>query len=335
MFDGEAAFETFLNQGWTPQWDAHPVEAALEMVIIEPRNHRYLRPVLENMSCLVPNASLTILHSELNAPMVESIVYSEGKNNVRALPVLPSNLTRDEYSKLLTTPELWNMFNAPQVLFFQTDSGMRYNNLLRFMQYDYVGAPWNWLIHNDPRISVGNGGFSLRSTYWMGHISREFKFNLNDDPAEDVFFARHLIDCDKAILPAKQDAGAFSVEFIPHADPMAFHQAYKLHPQEWVERWMTTDLAPTKDEATLFLEDAWIETERGHTYPTPELLPWLRIGVSTNGLHLDKGAKLTCIDYDPHPGLRKFLNITYSRNGDRHQARILLDRMRIRETVML
>lgn len=49
-----------------------------------------------------------------------------------------------------------------------------------FLEYDYVGAPW-W--YKDA-YNVGNGGFSLRSTKLMQHVSNSMlEFNVNEDSA--------------------------------------------------------------------------------------------------------------------------------------------------------
>lgn len=335
MSSGKEYFERFLQYGWKPNFDIHPAEAPLEMVLIEPRDHRYLKEVLENMSCLVPNAALTIFHSEENAKAIEAIVYADGVNDVKTFPVLPSNLTRDEYSVLMTSQHLWKNFTAPKVLLFQLDSGLRYNNLLRFMQYDYIGAPWNWLIAGDPRISVGNGGFSLRNTNMMYDICNQYSFNIQNDIAEDVFFAKYLIDYDKSVLPSKEIARMFSVEHVPFGDPMAFHQAYDFHPLDLVESWMTTDLPPPENDVYVDVLDAWIESVNGRIISHPDLVPWLRLGVSTNGLFIDKDTKITCIDEDIAPGLRKSLKISIQRNGTPELVTIPLNRMCVTQPLLI
>ncbi len=325
---GKTYFETFLKRGWKPNWNAHPVadDAPLEMVLIEPRNHRYLQPVLENMSCLVPNASLTIIHSQENAKIVHDIVYAGGENNVKTLSILPTNLTRETYSELLTSCELWTRFQAPKVLIFQLDSGLRFNNILRFMQYDYVGAPWNWLVANDPRICVGNGGFSLRSKQHMYDICSRFKYNATADTAEDVFFAKHLINDKNVCLPSKVDASKFSIEHISYHDPMAFHQAYDFHSLATVKLWMMHALAPTSFETCVQIEDAWIESKTGVIQREPDLLPWLRLGISTNGLLIDQGTKISSSARAEVSDEDKLLKLAFKKDGENHRISIPLDR---------
>lgn len=338
---GREHFEQFLNYGWKPNWHCHPEYAPLELVLIEPRPHRNLRCVLENMSCVLPHASMTIFHSEQNAKLVHDIVQAESENNVRLLDVLPDNLTQDEYNRLMTSRELWSHFSGEKVLIFQLDSGIRYNNVLRFMQYDYIGAPWNWMIANDPRITVGNGGFSMRSPNWMMDVATSFSYSQQIDTAEDIFFARYLMNCDEAVLPSKSTAARFSVEHVPFEDPMAFHKAYDFHESALVERWMTTNLAPHEMETIVVIQDAWIECENGRLVHSDgnssdhTLRDWLKMGISTDGLMFDEHTKLSCIKTDPCPGLRKHLGILYTKDGDSFRAKIPLHKMTIADVVQL
>jgi hypothetical protein len=74
-------------------------------------------------------------------------------------------------------------------LIVQWDSGItshaRWSE--RFLQYDYVGAPWGW--HGD-QYEVGNGGFSLRSLRLMRYMAeRKQDFPLGHP--EDDLLCRH------------------------------------------------------------------------------------------------------------------------------------------------
>lgn len=51
-----------------------------------------------------------------------------------------------------------------------------------FLEYDYVGAPWNWF----PVMNVGNGGFSLRSKRMLDFLAEhetEFPSKMPEDVA--------------------------------------------------------------------------------------------------------------------------------------------------------
>lgn len=69
-----------------------------------------------------------------------------------------------EYNSLLKKSDLYDKIGEYEfMLIIQTDAYVFSNDLNKYFQYDYVGAPWQ----RDPlrftKGSVGNGGFSLRS----------------------------------------------------------------------------------------------------------------------------------------------------------------------------
>lgn len=338
MVKNEHLFASFLARGWEANWDQHPAheDALLEMALIEPRNHPYLKSVLHNMSCVIPNASLTIIHSKHNMHTINEIVHPHGINNVRTLPILPDNLSIAQYNTLLTSQELWHMFDAPKVLLFQLDSGIRFNNILRFMQYDFIGAPWNWLVANKPKVCVGNGGFSLRCRKSMVRIAQTNSFDGSRDVAEDVFFGSHLADDDKACIPSKQEAAMFSVEHVPYNNPMAFHKAYEFHDAATVAHWMSSNLAPPQKKTNMMIRDAWLECDTGLIIPShSDLVSFLQLGISTDGLLIDAGTKLMHVNKEPCPDRCKHLKLLLVKDGLTQLAAIPLKRMVVVEAVRL
>ena len=338
-------YDAFMDRGWQPNYRTHPQasDAALEMVLIEPRDHKYLLKAISNMSCLIPHAALTILHSPDNAETLHRAIDNGGPHRVKLVPMFSGNITRDDYSKLMTSPELWaNTLSSDKVLIFQTDSGMRYNDILRYMQYDYVGAPWNWTVSSDPRIQQGNGGFSLRSRKWMQHIASEFPFTMRGvpaDDAEDVFFAKHIIDCYDAQLPPREEAANFSVEYFPHENPMGFHQAWCYHPEETVVKWMTEGLDPSRPTTQVELLDAWIETQNGRcldSSTSKKLLSWLRLGLGPNGFRMSEGTLIPFVTCpDPCPGMPKRLFMKVKHKSETFLYRTLLTKGRITDTILI
>jgi hypothetical protein len=306
----------FYSLQWQDNFDTHPCasDAPLECVIVEPRNHDNLDATLRNISCMLPYAALTVYHSKQNASNIRNIVYKNGEtNNVNLRCFTEDNITRFKYCDMLCDPTFWGELQSDKVLIFQTDSGIRKNTLLRYMEYDYIGAPWSWPIYGDPNITIGNGGFSLRSRRLMHDICQVFKRNLQchdkdlGEP-EDVFFARHLIHVNDAILPTFEIASSFAVEHNTHADPFAFHQAYAFHPKPIVERWFNeSSMDPYNASVTLCIKDAWIETDFGHVWSSPKLTQWLALGIGSAGFRLPKDSRIDCVSSDVHFGLRKWL----------------------------
>jgi len=304
-------YDTFLRRGWSPNWHLHPSPGAcpLEMVLVEPRNLPNLRQVLENMSCVLPFAALTIICSQANHDTLRSFIPLT--SHVQILNSLPENLTRDEYSALLTSASFWAQFASNKVLFFQCDSGIRYNNILQFMQYDYVGAPWPWPIYGDPRIVQGNGGFSLRTVSWMKHICATFPFSHATYESEDMYFAKHILDCDDAVVATKEVASSFSVEYIPHAHPMGFHQAWRFYDPPYVSHLLQSGLDPIHASHAIRVQDAWIQTPTQERMDVPDIVPWLQLGVGSAGFRMARGTR-TPWKSDPAPGAQKTLVIVFA-----------------------
>lgn len=344
---GDNLYQDFLTLPWIPHFDTHPPssDSELECVIIEPRIHENLYGVLSNMSHILPNASLTICHSETNRKYVEDLVYRNGPNNVRLISVSQDNLTRADYSALLCSTDFWNQIRAPKTLLFQTDSGIRKNNILDFMEYDYIGAPWDWpVVRGIDGITIGNGGFSLRSVHWMKYFSERFTRDdtYSDKTAgepEDVFFARHMFYADDIKLPSYDIASSFSVEHNYHDDPFGFHQAYKFHNPDIVKTWFTQniDLPDYKDghdHSYMNIFDAWIETIEGATFTSPNLKQWLSTGIGPCGLRMKKGTSLSCILHDPKPGVQKLLKMKIRTiHGDMYLATVPLRNNRILQDI--
>lgn len=75
-------------------------------------------------------------------------------------------------------------------LMVQWDSGIvcpaQWNK--KFLEYDYIGAPWGW--HGDAH-EVGNGGFSLRSRRLMRYLAKRPQEFPLEDPEDDVLCRRY------------------------------------------------------------------------------------------------------------------------------------------------
>lgn len=322
-------YTDFLQRGWTPNFDHHPHNSPLEMVIVEPRNHECLAGVLSNMSCLIPNARLTIFHSKENEDLVRSIVKPSGENHVRMVPAFAGNIDRDAYSKLLMSSDFWKTLVSPKTLLFQTDTAMRYNGILRFMEYDYIGAPWLGPVCENPHVRIGNGGFSLRSRALMEDIVRKHPCQSvfpNEVPPEDVYFGNHVHLYHDACIPSIHDAAWFSLEYIRHPNPMGSHKAWTFdaHPEEYIRSIMTSNLAPPHPTTQVKIIDAWIERENGSICSTYNLAQWLSLGISTEGLFVPQGTLLTCVEKDPFPGYKKYLKMHASLD---HESRLYTVRL--------
>ena len=197
----------------------------LQAVIVEPRKHEGLRPVLENMCEKLPNVPITVMHGTHNrefahraAENVECVVDIHQVNAI--------NMDAQTYSKLLTSEAFWDALgDREKTLVFQTDSGIcgEGAEIEKFINYDYCGAPWK---HQKKR--VGNGGFSLRDTAISKRLIKENKKRYTGDRhiSEDLLFVEWC-EKDHTCKKCPPDVGQeFSSETIK-SKAWAFHNNMK------------------------------------------------------------------------------------------------------------
>jgi len=205
-------------------------------VIVEPRQHNDLITILKdymyflNIPSTNPSWKLQIFHGSNNEKWLKDKLSRW--NHVTYTNLGVNNLTVPQYSKLLKSSDFWNQIDGEHVLIFQTDSLMLRHGIEKFMDYDYIGAPWK--VSKEHTLVVGNGGLSLRKKSAMLRVIRDFP----DDTShpEDLYFCKHLLESG-ANLPPKNIACAFSVETIYHESPLGVHKPVKISPEK-LERVM-------------------------------------------------------------------------------------------------
>ena len=190
-------------------------------VMVEPRLHTNLKPVIDNMlRNLIEDIPIQIFHSFLNENFLKEN-YKELIENKRIILTLlkVNNLTIPEYNKLLTSKYFWNQINKEHILIFQTDSCLlRHINTFDFtpyLEYGFIGAP----CHREP---WQNGGLSIRKKSLMLEAIK--KSNQIITYNEDKFFSLHN---KKICKPAPFALGnAFSVEQHFNDNPLAIHKPW-------------------------------------------------------------------------------------------------------------
>lgn len=143
-----------------------------------------------------------------------------------------------DYTKLLKEESFWDLFqSSKKCLLYQTDTFIfNEHELSKYVQYDYIGAPWR---HKPNGVSVGNGGLSIRSIPLMREICRIHKENeiiKDNNLPEDVFFALYM-QKKKAKIPTVKEACAFSIEHLYAKHSCIYfggHQFYFILP-DWEE----------------------------------------------------------------------------------------------------
>jgi hypothetical protein len=194
-------------------------------IIIEPRQHPLLEPVLRNfMFYLAPKGwGLVVYHGVQNKHFVEQV--TKGWSHVSLVELdVPEDLNGEGYTRVLTDEAFWEGVPGEHVLVFQTDCFLRDNAIEPWLKYDYVGAPWDvWV---DPRLrrKVGNGGFSLRKKSAMLRCLQQHPWRSKDN--EDIHVS--LACADTLDIPSWKEAVAFVVEttFDENVKPLGFHHAW-------------------------------------------------------------------------------------------------------------
>ena len=235
---------------------AELADADFSVVMVEFREHEWLRPTLWNVAHVYGGllsvgreykVALTIVCGTSNVGLVRSIVDGWTGVEIRCLP--RTNCTIEEYNGILTSTSFYDLFRpCPVILVIQTDTLSRKRIPKSLVEkYSYVGAPW-WgpQNHGPPDAVVGNGGYSLRDVESCRRVCESMTFSTAEDMNEDLFFAKYLRLSDKespqeskrkTLAPADV-ARAFSVEQVPHDDPSGMHQAWRFHLPAMVKKWL-------------------------------------------------------------------------------------------------
>jgi hypothetical protein len=216
-------------------------DAKMAVVMIEFREHEWLKPVLRNAAHVYggqQDVALVIVCGTANHAFVQREVTASWTNAVlRVMPI--DNATIPMYNEMLTSAVFYDLFHpCPAILLIQTDTLTRKRVPLEYLQYSYVGAPWFGPQNAGPVNGVvGNGGYSLRDVAVFKEVCRTNTYDVKVDMAEDLFFSKHANSELKQVAPANM-AWAFSVEHVPHADPCGMHQAWRFHSLDKLESWL-------------------------------------------------------------------------------------------------
>jgi hypothetical protein len=197
-------------------------------VIVEPRFHPSLPIVLNNFnSNLDNNWNFLIFHGSDNKKYIENIFNTiQTTKKCTYINLNKNNLTIKEYNKLLYSYFFYLHIETEHFLVFQTDtllSNTNSKNIYKFLEYDYVGAPWR---HRNKQI--GNGGLSLRKKSKMLELlNSNFSFkvlNIN----EDLFFSGSRLNENniKIHKPTPELAKQFSVESVFSTNSVGLHKPW-------------------------------------------------------------------------------------------------------------
>jgi len=209
-------------------------------VIVEPRQHPNLIPVIKNFMHLLQHADwgLIVYHGPNNEQFVKNgLKDAISVGCVHYARIAQSNLTPAEYSALLGSPMFWqcllDVFKCEHALIFQCDTLLlKGGNVVdSFLEYDYVGAPWPdggitaALNNRSVQMTVGNGGLSLRNVSTMLAIARMHPYPRGSGLPEDVYFSHWLKVHDGMLcrVPTSEVASTFAMEHVRNPNAAGLH----------------------------------------------------------------------------------------------------------------
>jgi len=159
-----------------------------------------------------------LTHLDINSPEIVKI---------------PPITSIQQYSDFMIY-ELYKYCNTELMLIAQWDGFIKNMALWndRFLEYDYIGAPWpsNVLFKGSPlQFNVGNGGFSLRSKKLMEFMATDSRLTYHY--LEDVMICqlnRAYLEMNGFTFAPIDIATQFSWECGPYHDSFGVHQRIKL-----------------------------------------------------------------------------------------------------------
>ncbi len=211
-----------LRTEYTKECETFQSSQSKAMIIVEPRKHKLLKPVIANFDKRLDSTwDLYVFHGRLNKTDAEESISNINTRKVFLKELPYDNLNADEYNALFKEESFWNQIDAEHILVFQTDAVTCANSPYKiddFLQYGYIGCsaykdvidvhPKSpWAEHTDKWLNkknVGEYGF-----YGIGGLSlRKKSFTLKcikDMPypktfPEDVYFSKCVKDAKDATL---------------------------------------------------------------------------------------------------------------------------------------
>lgn len=211
--------------------------------------------ILPNIEFVIRNSiyklgsdwSFTIVCGKYNIDYIKNIV-EKIERNIRIICLNCENLSQQEYSNLLTRKEFWEMFYGEKILIYQEDSLIFHNNILPFLDFDFIGAPFSKNTNDTPN-GVGNGGLSLRTKYKMLDVIKNcslqdlqlnsstiqyMKYKNLTEPPEDVYFSKNLQEFNIGEVADWNTALQFSSEQVFNSNSFGGHK-YWISNDDWKE----------------------------------------------------------------------------------------------------
>lgn len=219
-----------------PLFHANSSDRNKVAVIVEPRKHDMLVPVIRNVMHYVGDGwNLEVVS---NAANIRHLSAELKGCTYRTLTMPYVNMSQALYNGLLLDPWFWWQLKEEHVLIFQTDCVMLRSGVDVWMPFDYVGANYFNPSHTSPKIGGIQGGFSLRKRSAMLECLEKVSWssiqyhrtNRGLAPLdcfhEDIFFT-HACEILRKRVPPSDIRKLFSIEAEYHRTPIAHHGTTK------------------------------------------------------------------------------------------------------------
>lgn len=244
----EKYYLDYTRRDWEVDWDSLPTtHEELTCVIVEPRKHSNLVPVLRNFASKLNQYPIVWFCSEENSSYLEGKLPPEAIQKINKVVFTSGNIDIQGYNNLMTNPNFWDLLKSKRVLIFQTDTALLHGNVEPFLKYSYIGAayPQGHATFNKNPIELvcGNGGLSLRDPKLMKRICENPNPLFKKFP-EDFFFSNHLTMLSKTnpdiVFPQSiEEASLFSSELIVNPNCFGTHAVYKYHDADTMKTLFT------------------------------------------------------------------------------------------------
>lgn len=223
-------------------------EVKKAMIIVEPRKHKLLQPVISNFHLRMnPSWDLYVFHGRLNKLEAEIAVQGIHGRNVFLKQLEYDNLTTEDYNALFKEERFWNQIDAEHILVFQTDTvtcSKSPHSIDRFLQYGYIGcSAYKDVIGVHPRSLFGGadkwfkkasmkeypfygiGGLSLRKKSFTVKCIRDMPEYPKDFP-EDVFYGTCVSKANSILRP---ESASVLMDFCTQGSYEKEHKGWGAH----------------------------------------------------------------------------------------------------------
>lgn len=194
--------------------------------IVEAREHPHFKTIVQNVISNLQhlNIGLLVYHGTENENFVKNALKEY--NNIQFINLNVKNIDIEGYNKIMLSKEFHKSIPTDKFLVFQTDVITFKPLHKKFLEYDYIGAPWKKEFHKEYKAEVGNGGLSIRSKKAMLKIL-ELGIERKENQPEDLYLAQILKSKKFKVAPYNV-AFEFSTEDDYNPNAFGCHKSWEL-----------------------------------------------------------------------------------------------------------